>query len=107
MRYIFDLSNNQNQDLVNNALSDWKITRHSPVCFEAVGRKREPIDLARIWVAIGQGGHVFVFDLESGEEYSRRKVAQVAGKSLRVTDDALDIQTLQFLIQFQQSDARL
>jgi hypothetical protein len=107
MRYIFDLSNIQNQDLINEALVDWQVTRHSPRCFEAVGRAWEPIDLVRIWVAIGQGGHVFVFDLQSGKEYSRRKIAQVAGRSLRVPDDVLDIQTLQFLAQFEQPDMPL
>lgn len=104
MRYLIDLENVTNQNLVNNALEKWgvKVTENSGRSFVVEGPSWTSIDLARIWNGIGQGGHIFVFDLESGKEYSHRKIAQ-ANKSFRVPDDALDNRTIELILQYQKT----
>src|SRR2546428_7286294 len=101
MKFLFDLSKVKHQHLVDLALKDWTVTKHSERCLEVSGRQWTSSDIGRLWQANGRGGHVFVVDLQNGQEYYRQKLSLGERKRQTARDRDLDAQTLQSIVQFQ------
>lgn len=106
MRYILDILNVSSPTLIEQALEDWEVVKHSERCFELSGREWERKDMLKLLLALNKGGHVFLFDPHSGQEVYRQKMPQSGRKQQTPPDKDLDVQTLQILTRFQQARQR-
>lgn len=107
MKFLFDLFPVQHRNLIDLAFKDWEVVAHSERCFEITGRQWVHHDIVKLWQAIGRPGHVFVFDLQNGQEYYRQKRTLLDRKREIAPDDVLDAQTLQLIEQFRENEPLL
>ena len=87
---------------MESALKDWTVVKLSERCFSLSGRQWTHTDVCRLWQIIGHKGHVFLFDLQSGQEYYRQKGVPMIYNEQRKPNNALDSQTVLLVDQFLQ-----
>lgn len=98
--YLFDFKNITVPSLLDNALTDWKLTKISERTFELTGREYTRTDLISLYGCIGSDGHIFIFDYQTGDEFYLPKRPK-GRKRDTARDSDLDSQTLQAIAEFQ------
>ncbi len=102
--YILDFKNITSPAAIQDCLNEWTVRKLSERTFAIVGREYNKTDLIRLYQWIAADGHIFICDLENGEEvfYQRHPRGRRQEKAI---DADLDTRTLQCISEFQVSQS--
>jgi len=100
MTYLFDFKSITNPQGIQDCLKDWKVEKIADRVFRVSGRDYTRHDLLCLYMFIGKGGHIFIYDYQDDGEFFYQKHPR-GQKRAKAIDLDLDVETLRCIAEHQ------